>query len=789
MSESEPRIGRDLPAVAMQQKIEARALVVRGRVQGVGFRPFVHRLATGLQLTGDVKNLSGQVLIHAEGSTSKLAEFEIALIRDAPPLSRPVLASALGVRVVGYDSFRIGLSEASGAADIHIPPDQSMCPDCAAELVDPANRRYRYPFINCTACGPRYTIIEALPYDRAATSMARFDMCPACRTQYEDPADRRFHAEPVACADCGPSLTFGTARHDTADVHGNDAALAAAVAALRHGSIVAVRGIGGYHLVCAAADDRAVGRLRARKRRPEKPLAVMFPLVGADGLDGVRRSVVLDDAAGARLLDPVRPIVIVPRRDDCPLSVLLAPGLGELGAFLPYSPLHQLLLDAFGAPLVATSGNISGEPVITSREEAEQRLGRIADSFLHHDRDIVRPADDPVLRQIAGRMRPVRLGRGSAPLEIPLPCVLDQPVLAIGGQDKVTVTLGIGDRGIVSPHIGDLSTPRAFDQMLRLAADLPRLYRAEPAAIACDLHPGFTGTQWARRQGIPVIAVQHHEAHASALAAEHPDVARWLVFAWDGVGYGGDGTLWGGEALLGRPGHWRRVASFRRFRPPGGDLAAHAPWRSAAALMWEAGCDYAPPPTIAAGNMIRKAWQAQLNAPPTSAVGRLFDAAAALVGAVTETSFEGQGAMQLEHLASGFRERELPAPVALALTADENGLLRCDWSALIPALVDSSSSAAARAMRFHVTMREALVAQVAAIGASDTFDAIGLTGGVFQNRILAESVIARLRAMGHRVELPALTPVNDGGLAFGQLVEAAARRAGTPLQNGMGQTT
>ncbi len=757
--------------------IAARRLVLSGRVQGVGFRPFVHRLATQLGLKGDVRNLSGQVVIQVEGNSAALDAFEAGLLRDCPPLSRPVFESTHSDSVRGFDAFRIAESRTSGSPDIHIPPDQSICPDCLAELRDPADRRFRYPFINCTACGPRYTIIEALPYDRAATSMSVFELCPQCRVEYDNPADRRFHAEPVACAACGPSLSYKAAGSDDPIIHGNEPALAAALDTIRTGGIVAVRGIGGYHLICDAADDAAVASLRSRKRRPHKPLAVMFPFTGRDGLESIRRSVVMDEAAAVQLLDPVRPIVVLGRRSDCPLSPLLAPGLGDLGVFLPYSPLHQLLLDDFGRPLVATSGNVSGEPVITSAEDAERRLGGIADAFLHHDRDIVRPADDPVVRPLEGQMRPIRLGRGSAPLELTLATPLDAPILAIGGQDKVTVALGFGDRVIVSPHIGDLATPRAFDHLVRLASDLPRLYRAEPAAIACDLHPGFTGSQWARRQNLPVIGVQHHAAHASAVAAEHPDVGRWLVFAWDGVGYGDDGTLWGGEALLGAPGRWRRVASLRSFRPPGGDLAAHAPWRSAAALMWEAGLDYAPPATQDHGGVVRKAWTAGLNAPPTSAVGRLFDAAAALIGNIGETTFEGQGAMQLEQLAASCRDETALAPVALPLAADGNGILRTDWAPLLPALCDASESPARRALGFHLTLVEALLAQVDAIRRDVSFDAIGLTGGVFQNRLLVEHVVSRLQSRNVRVELPGLTPVNDGGLAFGQVVEAAARQA------------
>ncbi len=787
MTKQTRHTGGSACATGSADPVLARSLVVRGRVQGVGFRPFVQRLATASRVAGVVKNLSGQVLIHAEGTADALEVFEAAVLQEAPGLSRPQLASARDAVVVGYSGFTIAPSEVSSGAEIHIPPDQSICPDCLAEMHDAADRRFRYPFINCTACGPRYTIIELLPYDRSATSMSAFAMCPSCRAEYENPADRRFHAEPVACAECGPSVVFRRVHDEVGANLDGELALAAAISALRDGGIVAVRGIGGYHLMCAADDDGAVARLRQRKRRPHKPLAVMFPRAGEDGLEVVRRSVVVDEQAARHLCDPASPIVVLPRKSTCPLSHGLAPGLGDLGVFLPYSPLHYLLLDGFGAPLVATSGNVSGEPVITARDDAELRLGMIADAFLHHNREIIRPADDPVLRPIAGRVRPLRLGRGIAPLDVALPVALEQPLLAVGGQDKVTVALGIGDRAIISPHIGDLATPRAFDQMVRLAGELPRLFQAEPAAIACDFHPGFSGTRWARRQGLPVIAVQHHAAHASALAAEHPGIARWLIFAWDGVGFGSDRTLWGGEALIGAPGDWRRIASMRPFCPPGGDLAAHAPWRSAAALMWEAGRDYMPPVDATAGEMVRRAWEMKLNAPQTSAVGRLFDAAAALVCGAAETTFEGQGAMQLEHFAARCSDCDSLDRVALPLVVDESGVLRSDWAALLPMLCDQSASQEARALQFHISMGEALLAQVAAISAFETFDAIGLTGGVFQNRILAEQVIARLQAAAYTVELPRVTPMNDGGLAFGQVVEAAARQKRRAAASGMGR--
>lgn len=757
-------------------QIEGRDLLLTGRVQGVGFRPFVHRLAVRHALAGNVSNLAGQVRIHVEGPPDALSRFEQALLAEAPPLARAVIAQVHAAAVSGASGFVIGASKADAAPDVHIPPDQSLCPDCLAELGDPRDRRHRHPFITCTQCGPRYTLIEAMPYDRANTSMADFPLCPACRAEYERTEDRRFHAEPLSCFDCGPRLAFarGGGVGGPRRAEAGEPALSAALAILRGGGILALKGVGGYHLMCDAADDAAVSALRARKHRPDKPLAVMVPQSGTDGLAHARACVLIDAVSGAALLDPARPIVLLPRSPDCRLSRHLAPGLGELGVMLPYSPLHHLLIAGFGAPLVATSGNISGEPVLTDPAEAESRLGAIADGFLHHDRRIVRPADDPVVRIIAGAARAIRLGRGTAPIEVPLPLALSEPLLALGGQDKVTLALGVDGRAIVSPHIGDLATPRGFDLMTRLAADLPRLYRVTPRRIVCDLHPGYASTRFGARQGLPVVPVQHHAAHASALAAEHPGISRWLTFAWDGVGYGADGTLWGGEAMLGAPGDWRRVASFRTFRPPGGDLAAREPWRAAAALLWETGRELRSSGG-AAHELVRTAWRKGINAPPTSAVGRLFDAAASLVAGIGAASFEGQGAMQLEHLAACCPPDARGADgVSLPRSADAEGVLRCDWSPLVDYLSRETLPPEVRARGFHATMASALAEQVRVTAEHATFEAVGLTGGVFQNRVLAEEVVARLAGLGYKAFLPSLAPANDGGLALGQIVEAAA---------------
>lgn len=746
--------------------IAARRLIVTGRVQGVGFRPFVYRLAHEYGLCGWVLNATGTVHIHVEGSAAALEAFVSALTQDAPPLARPELAESRAVAVECFADFSIRQSAGSGAADIHLPPDLFVCDDCLAEMADPAARRYRYPFITCTQCGPRYTIIRALPYDRPATTMAAFPLCAACRAEYENPADRRFHAEPLACPVCGPSLTFEDAGETIAD---NEVALAATVAALRVGRIVAVKGIGGYHLMADAVSEVAVTRLRERKARPTKPFAVMFPMVGTDGLDSVRRHCVPDTVEAAALADPARPIVLVRRHDDCDLADGIAPGLDEIGCFLPYSPLHHLLLGDFGGPLVATSANLSGEPVLTKADDVRARLGTVADAFLHYDRPIARPADDTVMRAVAGKVRPIRLGRGLAPVELTLPRPLAEPTLAVGGQMKATVALGFGDRAVVSPHIGDLDSPRSLDVFAAVIADLQALYDVTAMRVACDAHPAYAGSRWAEASGLPVHKVFHHHAHASALAAEHSDIENWLVFAWDGVGYGEDGTLWGGEALVGRPGRWRRAGSMRPFRPVGGDRAARAPWRSAAALLWATGRNFPRPRDGLA--LARAGWEKHLNAPETSAIGRLFDAAASLVLGVDAVSFEGEGPMRLEAVASGEGEA-----VPLPLYRDDAGLLRLDWAPLLPRLMDDGIPAGQRAADFHASLAGAALAQALAIGHEMPYAGVGLTGGVFQNRRLTEAFLACFADAGLAVRLGAAVPVNDAGLSFGQLVEAAARR-------------
>ena len=698
-----------------------------------------------------------------------LQSFETDLVAKAPPLSRPVITGVEQLEARHDTGFHIAASSSDADARIFVPPDYFMCDDCRRELQDPDDRRYRYPFINCTQCGPRYTLIESLPYDRHNTSMASFPLCADCEREYLDPANRRFHAEPVACPACGPQVAYAVT--GTEQALEADAALDAAIAALGDGRIVAVKGIGGYHLMCDASSVEAVAELRCRKQRPDKPLAVMFPIAGNDGLDVVRRHAILSDAELELLASPVRPIVLITRRPSSTLADNVAPALQEIGAFLPYSPLHQLLLEGFGGPLVATSGNISGEPVLSQNDEAAHRLDAVADAFLHHDRPIVRPADDPVYRRIAGKMRPLRLGRGCAPAELTLPWRQPAPLLAVGGHMKGALALSWDDRVVVSPHIGEMDSPRSLAVFEQVAADLQALYGVEAERIVCDAHSGYTTHQWARRQALPLETVWHHEAHASAVAAEFERPGQWLVFAWDGVGLGDDGSLWGGEALLGSAGAWRRVCSLRPFRLPGGERAGREPWRSAAALHWECGRQWPDCPDE--HGLAEFAWRRQLNAPETSAAGRLFDAAAALICGQTHTSFEAQGPMQLESLA-----RSPQHPVYLSLSRGRNGVLTSDWEPLLEIIADQERCPRERSEIFHASLAQIIVQQACRIRYEFDIGQVGLCGGVFQNRLLAELAIEGLTRRGFEVFLPEQLPCNDAALCYGQAAHLAVASAG-----------
>jgi len=744
--------------------ILARRIVVSGKVQGVGFRPFIYRLAQQHGLTGWVRNCIGVVEIHVQGRSHALKLFTRGLFDDQPPLADAKLEADDVTDVEVFESFSILESKSDGEVHISVPTDLFLCDDCLLELNDPSDRRYRYPFINCTQCGPRYTLIQRLPYDRVNTTMARFELCPSCRAEYEDPSDRRFHAEPIACPECGPSLSY----HDGVVVcDDNEDALKNAIESLKQGKVIAVKGIGGYHLMCDATDTDAVTRLRKNKPRPDKPLAVMFPASLDDPFKIAESSVVLDEKEKQILSKPARPILLVKKNKTTELSEQIAPRLNEIGMMLPYSPLHHLLLNAFEKPLVATSANISGEPVLIDNHEVEKRLGHVADTFLHHDRPIERPADDPVYRIIADKARPLRTGRGSAPIELILPFKLQHPVLAVGAHMKNVITLAWDNRAVISPHIGEMGFSRSLNVFENTVDDLQHLYDVKAESIICDAHPAYTTTRWAKQQNLPVHSVFHHHAHASSAYYECDTDEQVMIFAWDGVGYGEDETLWGGETFVGQAGGWKRVASMRPFYLPGGDKAGRQPWRSAAALCWEIEQDCSVVPEK--DPLLKQAWQKKINAPQTTSVGRLFDAAAALTEVCLEASYEGQGAMEFEALCTTVNIMNADY-VDLALDTTTM-LMQTNWAPLVANMLAPSLSVNEKSSLFHASLAHALLKQALAIREQHSINTVSFSGGVFQNRVLTESAIALLSDNGFEVCVPELIPVNDAGISFGQVME------------------
>jgi hydrogenase maturation protein HypF len=760
----------------LQVRQAARRFHIDGRVQGVGFRPFLARLAHELGLAGEVVNCGGWVEGVVEGSAQEIAVFLCRLMQSPPEGAIILDLRHEPVDVRGRRGFDILPAQLGEDGERYLPPDCAPCPDCLAELSDPADRRYRYPFITCAVCGPRVSLLASLPWERAHSGMAGFAPCPACLGEYYDPSNRRFHAESIACPACGPRLWLV---RDGGRLDGDSACLAAAVQVLREGGILALKGVSGYQLLCDAGNEAGVRRLRERKRRPSKPLAVMFPWSGSDGLEAVRCVFALDANAAGALAASARPIVLLrpsglaPRLPALILLGDIAPGLAEIGIMLPSSPLHHLLLEEFGGAVVATSGNRSGEPLASAPEEAERRLAGIADAFLHHDRPILWPMDDPLRRVIGDCARPLRLGRGDAPLELELPFAFERIWLAVGGQMKNAVALGWGRRAVLSPHVGELDSTSGLARFESTVVNMQARYERRAEAIAHDAHPGYVSTRWARAQDLPQRAVQHHAAHASALYAEawmeHGKPPEdMLVLVWDGLGYGADGGLWGGEALLGHPGQWRRVASLCPFRLPGGERAAREAWRCACGLCWEAGRDWGGAPEGMDAELLHAAWARGLNAPLTSSMGRLFDAAAALLGlcpsASYGASYEGEAAMRLEAAAAGHGAVENP----LELAWRQEDILRLDWMPLLDVLLDVRRPLAERAACFHASLARAAVCLARELGAAR----VGLSGGVMQNRLLVESIHAEAERAGLQVFFPARVPVNDAGLAFGQLVEA-----------------
>lgn len=737
---------------------------VRGAVQGVGFRPTVYRIATELGLSGWVVNSPAGVEIDLEGAEGAVARFVPTLLEQRPPRAIIQGLETRALDPVGHVGFEVRETRTQGAATTLVLPDIAVCADCLREMFDPGDRRFGYPFINCTNCGPRFTIIESLPWDRERTTMARFIMCPACRSEYEDPRDRRFHAQPNACPECGPQL--GLWDPPGAVLAARAGALAAAVEAIRGGRIVAVKGVGGFHLMCDARNDAAVGELRRRKHREEKPFALMFPDPAA-----VRAACDLGAREEQLLTSPEAPIVLL-RRRVAALSPRVAPGNPCLGVILPYAPLHHLLMRALGFPVVATSGNLTDEPIVTDEHDALDRLAGIADVLLVHDRPIARYADDSIARMVAGRPMLLRRARGYAPL--PLAATASrESILAVGAHLKNTIGFSVDGQLMLSHHLGDLETPQALAGFHEVVARLPGLYGFTPAIIAHDLHPDYASTQFAETLPGRHVGVQHHFAHVLSCMADNELTGEVLGVSWDGAGLGTDGTIWGGEFLRVRDGGFRRVARLRTFPLAGGDSAAREPRRSALGLRYEMEGDAVFAREDLGGRLgfepaelgvLRGMFRSGAGVARTSSAGRLFDGVAALTGLRLRAAFEGQAAMELEFAAT---EVEEEAGYAFDLEGTT-----VDWTLMIAAIEADRRGGlpvARIARRFHNTLTEMIVA----VARREGLARVCLTGGCFQNLVLAEGTIARLASSGFTPYWHQRVPPNDGGIALGQLMAAA----------------
>ncbi|HEY3265706.1 MAG TPA: carbamoyltransferase HypF [Armatimonadota bacterium] len=753
-----------------------RRVVIRGAVQGVGFRPFVYRIATELSLRGWVNNSPQGVFLEVEGPSARVDAF-LARLQSAPP-PRAVVQSVFleTLAPAGFAGFEIRRSDVNGGKTALILPDLAMCPDCAREILDPTNRRYLYPFTNCTNCGPRFSIINALPYDRPNTTMAGFPMCPDCLAEYTDPLDRRFHAQPNACPACGPHVELWDSRGRVMALR--EEAIVHAARAIRQGKTVAMKGIGGFLLLADACDETAVRRLRRRKRRECKPFALLFP-----SLQCVKDECEVGEVEESLLTGPAAPIVLLRRRTALGtiISSEVAPQNPYLGAMLPYSPLHSLLMSELGFPVVATSGNLAEEPICTDEREALDRLSGIADVFLIHNRPILRHVDDSVVRVAAGEPMVLRRARGYAPLPVRTP-ELCAPALAMGAHLKNAIAVSVGHDVFISQHIGDLENCQALDAFNSVIHDFAELYDHKPAIIACDLHPDYASSQAAEARPEPKLAVQHHRAHILSCLADNGETGPALGVAWDGTGYGEDGSIWGGEFLRVEGVRCDRVAHIRPFRLPGGDAAVKDPRRSAFGLLYEMmgpavaeRDDLAPVRAMKAAerHTLASMLENGLNAPITTSMGRLFDAVSSLAGVRQEDQFEGQAAMELEYAMDGYAALE--KGYAFGFKCD--GPIILDWQPVIEAViadVQRRQPAAAISARFHNGLVDA-IAEVARRVGEPT---VALSGGCFQNLYLLERTLRRLEADGFRPLRHRDVPPNDGGIALGQVMACALEGRG-----------
>ncbi|NPA52733.1 MAG: carbamoyltransferase HypF [Aquificae bacterium] len=737
-------------------------LHLTGAVQGVGFRPFVYNLAKRLDLKGYVINDTHGVIIEIQGEEKNINQFLIALQTEKPPLAHIFSQEIEELPITEFQDFEIKKSKVVGKKEVFILPDISTCDECIKELTDPKNRRYRYPFINCTNCGPRFTIIEKLPYDRPNTTMKKFKMCPDCQKEYKNPKDRRFHAQPNACPVCGPHISLYTS--DKKLLTEKEEALQKTIELLKKDKILAVKGIGGFHLVCDATSDKAINTLRERKKRGEKPFAVMFK-----NINQIKKYANITDFEEAVILSPERPIVIVKKKPNTDLSKGVAPHLDRIGVFLPYSPLHYLLLNGYGKPLVMTSANLSDEPMVKDNEEAFKNLSIFTDYILTHNRDIKIRADDSVIQIIDKKISFVRRSRGYAPLPIKLPFKLNKRVLAVGGHQKNSIAIAFEDKAFLSQHIGDLETLNACNNFEEVIYSFLELYEFEPEIVVSDLHPRYYSTKWAKtfskEKSIPLVQLQHHYTHALSLMAEN-QIKKEKVFSvcWDGTGYGTDGNLWGGEFLLADYKDFERAFYFDYFHLLGGEKAVKEPRRVALSILFDIfGQDIPDVPTKEAFEksqieLLYKAYKKGLNAPLSSSVGRLFDGVASILGLRQFLSYEGQSGMIIEGLYDWTVKEYYPFKI-------KNKVII--WQPIFIALLEDKSDIKTKISKFINTLAQIVIS---AYKQKTNGEKLGLSGGVFQNRVLTEKVIQLAEKEKIQVLVHKKVPPNDGGLSLGQVI-------------------
>jgi hydrogenase maturation protein HypF len=751
-------------------------MMITGAVQGIGFRPFMYRLAQQMQVNGWVSNIPQGVIAEIEGNSEVLDDYIRRMTTEKPALASVQSCEVTVLDASGYHDFQIRESNSAGEKRAVILPDIAVCPDCLTEFHDIADRRYHYPFINCTNCGPRWSIMESLPYDRANTSMKQFTMCPECEREYQDPANRRFHAQPNACPDCGPRVQLVSAKGEF--LAEGEQAIDNVIEAIFNGMIVAVKGIGGFHLMTDACSDDAVRRLRQRKHRDEKPFAVMMPDV--ETADHYCR---MSEKEFHALRGTAAPIVLVRKRNDIEgrkqLSALIAPNNPLLGILLPYAPLHHGLMKKLNQPVIATSGNIADEPICTDDQDALDRLGGIADLVLLHNRPIVRHADDSIVRIVADREMVLRRGRGLAPLPVVLDISTVNSILAVGGHLKNTIALNVGTSVFVSQHIGDLETAQSLQTFQRTIEDIRTMYDITPSLVVADFHPDYLSTKYAQQLSFPMLQIQHHAAHVFSCMAENRLKENVLGVSWDGTGYGEDGTIWGGEFFMWNTTEMKRVATFRSFPLPGGAAAIKEPRRTALGLLHEySGRDlrafadlkimqqFSAKETALLSRMI----DTNTNAPRTSSVGRLFDAVSSLLDLRHRTGYEGQAAMELESLAEQSGEQG-SYPFQLNSPGTDGTIQVIDWEGMVSGIIEDlrkSTVSSVIARKFHNTLAEIIVA----LAITFQEKAVVLSGGCFQNAYLTERTILRLKENGFSPYWHQRIPPNDGGISLGQLYGA-----------------